>query len=66
MIRVVCSVCGRAVASRIPRGGDGSLRKPLSHKDADKRWCEGAYLEAEEWLEDAALGATDAPPGSAP
>lgn len=32
MERVVCEVCGKTVAARVPRGGDGSALQPVPHK----------------------------------
>jgi hypothetical protein len=31
--RVRCSVCGKEVSARIPKGGDGSEDYPAYHKD---------------------------------
>jgi len=30
--KVKCSVCGRIVSGRIPKGGDGSILFPYRHK----------------------------------
>lgn len=40
--RLVCAHCGRVIASRVPRGGDGSLLIPYLHSDGRSR-CIGSF-----------------------
>lgn len=45
--RVKCAACGRIGASRMPRGGDGTLLYPRRHRTADGREeCAGNTVEA--------------------
>lgn len=37
MERVTCPECGKNVAARIPRGGDGSALQPVAHKGPDTK-----------------------------
>lgn len=35
MERVVCPECGKTVAARVPRGGDGTALRPVPHNGPD-------------------------------
>lgn len=44
-MKKLCPVCGREVQVRpVPRG-DGTLVRPVRHKDASGQPCEGKYHE---------------------
>jgi len=43
LTRVRCPICGQEVASRVPRGGDGSARHPVLHNGQDGKPCDGRY-----------------------
>ena len=43
--RVVCRVCGRDYAARVPRGGDGSIVMPRSHDGPEGEPCDGMFEE---------------------
>ncbi len=45
--RVECTVCEKIVRGKVPAGGDGSLRKPIKHKDNDGLPCAGSLSEGE-------------------
>ncbi len=44
-MRVECSVCGKVVIGRLPRGDDGSFWYPRKHKHKGKN-CSGNWEEA--------------------
>ncbi len=49
--KVECAICGRAIAGRIPKGGDGSMLVP--HRHIDPKWghsCSGRFFEGEWFL----------------
>jgi len=45
-----CAVCGKEVAGRLPRGGDGTFFYPRKH-NVNGTICTGVYSEAE-WMTD--------------
>lgn len=47
--RGLCALCGRDVAVRVPRGGDGTMTVPVYHttmRDGIVRRCPGTGFEA--------------------
>ena len=56
MIRGRCPYCGRRVATRIPKGGDGSLRVAVKHGRPDpmntKSKCPGSGEPVKEWCDE--------------
>lgn len=44
--KVECAICGRVIAGRIPKDGDGSMLIP--HRHIDPKWgnsCSGRFFE---------------------
>jgi hypothetical protein len=55
MTKVVCSVCRKRIAGRVPSGGDGSIWYPRRHKsmlDGYTNPCPGTYELTEEIYEE--------------
>ena len=46
-----CALCGRSVALRIPKGGDGTGLFPVRHKAPAGGWCAGWMHEGYETRE---------------
>lgn len=45
MIKVRCSICGRILAGRVPRGGSGDHAFPWKHHDLDGKLCKGRFRD---------------------
>jgi hypothetical protein len=41
--RVICPMCGKNVAARVPAGGDGTGLRPVMHKDRAGARCKGRF-----------------------
>lgn len=48
-IRANCSICGRYVATRIPKGGTGDYRTPYKHHNYLGKPCDGHLYGALGW-----------------
>ena len=46
--KVKCAECGKILAARIPRGGDGKVLYPWLHKSEHRDYCLGCFYDAEE------------------